>query len=389
MPASDAFDITPEDVHARKGSVSVESDSMLLFIGIGGLLIIALAIFFLVQPSQAERDAAEARKKPRKTRAQRKAELKDKLRRRRAAQRRGDAATNIPGNSAVSAGIDMDDEALAAINPNELSASDDEVDLSSFKGSKKKLRKLQRKQEKRDRREWEKHQRDIKEEKREEKRTQSKYAKKLAAREEERLAREAEAAEAKRKEEEAAQAEFENWKDMFEVDEAGDGDAAIAEESQGLLQDFIDYVKRRKVVVLEDVAGEFGIRSQEVVSRLKALMSMGRLTGVLDDRGKFIYISEDEMTRVAKFVRSEGRISLAALAERSNELVDLNPLIVVEEDEDGDAKVGVAGGGCDDANVREGILGNKDNCIAPGPDDAIYEIEGIGAGRDKGKKHKR
>ena len=49
------------------------------------------------------------------------------------------------------------------------------------------------------------------------------------------------------------------------------------------------------------------------------------LTGVMDDRGKFIYITQDEYNAVAKFIRQRGRVSLRALAESSNQLINLNP----------------------------------------------------------------
>lgn len=47
--------------------------------------------------------------------------------------------------------------------------------------------------------------------------------------------------------------------------------------------------------------------------------------GVIDDRGKFIYISQAEMEAVAKFIRQRGRVSLTDLAENSNQLIHLGP----------------------------------------------------------------
>jgi hypothetical protein len=46
-------------------------------------------------------------------------------------------------------------------------------------------------------------------------------------------------------------------------------------------------------------------------------------SGVMDERGKFIYISKDEMEAVAAYIRRNGRISIAALAAQSNDLIDL------------------------------------------------------------------
>ena len=54
-------------------------------------------------------------------------------------------------------------------------------------------------------------------------------------------------------------------------------------------------------------------------------MADGTLTGVLDDRGKFIYITMDELESVAKFIKQRGRVSIQELAESSNRLVRLTP----------------------------------------------------------------
>jgi len=44
----------------------------------------------------------------------------------------------------------------------------------------------------------------------------------------------------------------------------------------------------------------------------------------MDDRGKFIYISEEELKAVAKFIKQRGRISIAELAESSNSLIKMH-----------------------------------------------------------------
>jgi len=67
--------------------------------------------------------------------------------------------------------------------------------------------------------------------------------------------------------------------------------------------------------------------SQDVIDRVQSLIEEGRLSGVMDDRGKFIYITQDEYNAVAKFIRQRGRVSLRALAESSNQLIILNPNI--------------------------------------------------------------
>ena len=63
--------------------------------------------------------------------------------------------------------------------------------------------------------------------------------------------------------------------------------------------------------------------AQDVINRIQTLQSMDRLTGVVDDRGKFIYISLEELDAVVKFMKQRGRVSISELAESSNSLINL------------------------------------------------------------------
>jgi hypothetical protein len=44
---------------------------------------------------------------------------------------------------------------------------------------------------------------------------------------------------------------------------------------------------------------------------------------VIDDRGKFIFISQEELEAVGKFITQRGRVSISELAENSNRLISL------------------------------------------------------------------
>lgn len=115
--------------------------------------------------------------------------------------------------------------------------------------------------------------------------------------------------------------EAEKWKEFISIDETGEDESEA--NTEGLLQKFVDVIKERKMVVLEDLAVEFGLRTQEIIQRIEQLEKMGRLTGVMDDRGKFIYVSVEEMQKVGEFIKSRGRIAIAELAHHSNAFVDL------------------------------------------------------------------
>lgn len=51
----------------------------------------------------------------------------------------------------------------------------------------------------------------------------------------------------------------------------------------------------------------------------------GELSGVIDERGKYIYVTPSEMAAVTKFIKFRGRVSIEEIARESNKLIDLNP----------------------------------------------------------------
>ncbi|TKW29956.1 hypothetical protein SEVIR_2G001900v4 [Setaria viridis] len=136
----------------------------------------------------------------------------------------------------------------------------------------------------------------------------------------------------KAKEEEAAALEFEKWKGAFSVDAEGTTESETQDDGQGLLHNFVEHIKKQKCVPLEDLAAEFRMRTQDCINRIVTLESMDRLSGVMDDRGKFIYISTEEMKAVAEYIRKQGRVSISHLANNSNQFIDLEPKAQYEEE---------------------------------------------------------
>lgn len=110
----------------------------------------------------------------------------------------------------------------------------------------------------------------------------------------------------------------------FEVEEEG-FDECDEDEKENLLKTFVDYIQANKVVVLEDLATHFKLKTQAVIDRITELQADGTLTGVIDDQGKFIYISESELNEVCEFIKQRGRVSITELVESSNKLINLTP----------------------------------------------------------------
>ncbi|NWH39936.1 DDRGK protein, partial [Chloropsis hardwickii] len=187
----------------------------------------------------------------------------------------------------------------------------------------KKQRKLEEKQAR-------KAQREAEEAEREERRKLESKREEERRKEEERIRLEEEREEeekrkAKEEEEKREYEEYLKLKESFVVEEEGVEEAMTEEQSRSFLMEFLEYVKKTKVIQLEDLASHLGLRTQDAINRIQDLMADGTLTGVIDDRGKFIYITAEEMAAVAQFIKQRGRVSIAELAQASNSLINLQP----------------------------------------------------------------
>ncbi|KFV67569.1 DDRGK domain-containing protein 1, partial [Dryobates pubescens] len=204
---------------------------------------------------------------------------------------------------------------------------DDAEEVPEFQVSGKIGAKKQRKLEEKQAR---KAQREAEEAEREERRKLESKREEERRKEEERLRLEEERQEeekrkAKEEEEKREYEEYLKLKESFVVEEEGVEESMTEEESRSFLMDFLAYVKKTKVIQLEDLASHLGLRTQDAINRIQDLMADGTLTGVIDDRGKFIYITPEEMAAVAQYIKQRGRVSIAELAQASNSLINLQP----------------------------------------------------------------
>ena len=77
--------------------------------------------------------------------------------------------------------------------------------------------------------------------------------------------------------------------------------------------------------MIEDLAAEFQMSSRDAITRIEQLMEQKRLSGITDDRGKFIHITEQEFESVAKYVLAKGRVTRQDLLNETNKIVRLEP----------------------------------------------------------------
>ena len=120
---------------------------------------------------------------------------------------------------------------------------------------------------------------------------------------------------------------YNQWKDMMKVGE--EGEEKIDFKKEEVINKFLDYIKIRKVVSLEDLSGTFKLNTNDIVMKLNQFENEGRILGIIDDRGKYIYITEKEMGLIEKMFMNRGRISKADLIKECNRLIRFEP---TEED---------------------------------------------------------
>lgn len=83
--------------------------------------------------------------------------------------------------------------------------------------------------------------------------------------------------------------------------------------------------------LVKNLTSRYGMLSPGEVT-MDLFSALGRLSGVMDDRGKFIYISQEEMHAVADYIKRQGRVSISHLASKSNQFIDLEPKAQVVDD---------------------------------------------------------
>lgn len=198
----------------------------------------------------------------------------------------------------------------------------DEIAMPEGKIGAKKRKKLEMKAEKRMQRERELEEREEKKQREQEleERRKREEEKEKAERQKQEEEERAEKEEQERQEHE----EYLKLKETFAVEEEGFEEQENVEESHKF-NDFINYIKKEKVVLLEDLAAHFKMKTQDTIDRVQELLAQELLAGVIDDRGKFIYITKEELDAVAVFIRQRGRVSITELAECSNTLISLQP----------------------------------------------------------------
>jgi len=118
--------------------------------------------------------------------------------------------------------------------------------------------------------------------------------------------------------------EYQQMAAAFEIEEEGEENTEEAMESEKeVLARFVAYVKEQKIIMIDELASQFSLKTPDCIERLKSLLEDDTLSGVIDDRGKFIYVTPEELRKTADFIKNKGRVSKLDLSRNSGLLIDL------------------------------------------------------------------
>ncbi|XP_955202.1 uncharacterized protein TA04935 [Theileria annulata] len=129
-------------------------------------------------------------------------------------------------------------------------------------------------------------------------------AKKQEQIEAKRLEREALMEEQERKKREEEEKAYQELVSTFVVESEG----TISETNQYTVDDFIDYIVSKKLSNVEELSARFSLKASEVIKRIQELEDQNKIFGLLDDQGRYVYITDDEAESVISYLKSKGKL---------------------------------------------------------------------------------
>jgi hypothetical protein len=84
------------------------------------------------------------------------------------------------------------------------------------------------------------------------------------------------------------------------------------------VQEWIDEMKDTRNFLMTEMATSFKLPEEKVVQRIQELIKEGRVAGVMEDKGRFLFIAEDELHSIAESLIERGSLSITDVAAVCN-----------------------------------------------------------------------
>eukprot|EP01129_Flabellula_baltica_P015604 TRINITY_DN8004_c0_g1_i1.p2 TRINITY_DN8004_c0_g1~~TRINITY_DN8004_c0_g1_i1.p2 ORF type:complete len:254 (-),score=72.52 TRINITY_DN8004_c0_g1_i1:27-788(-) len=116
------------------------------------------------------------------------------------------------------------------------------------------------------------------------------------------------------------EADYQAFLPLFSVE----GSGSMKEDHEVLLEnvdEMIQMIKEKKVVYLHELALKYSVTTKIIVDLLNRLMERGDITGEIDDKGKFIYVTEEELDQMVQFINQRGRVNISDITKESHRFI--------------------------------------------------------------------
>lgn len=123
-----------------------------------------------------------------------------------------------------------------------------------------------------------------------------------------------------KKEEEENQT-YQEWKSSIQLEKSG----SLEDEKEKMAlksKEVIEFLKKNKISTVEEIMGEFQMKDEKMTVKLILnLVKEEKLFGFLDENGKFICISDEEIESIKEAINKSGRMTMEKVTHLCNQVV--------------------------------------------------------------------
>lgn len=114
--------------------------------------------------------------------------------------------------------------------------------------------------------------------------------------------------------------------DMFSVEEEGKNKMSEDEEKrkvEALNQELVAVLRKNKLSLLEDLSHKFKLSTKDLVSKIQELEKASSISGIFDERGKYLVIENDEWQSIKNYITVRGRVKKTDIMTECAKLIKI------------------------------------------------------------------
>jgi predicted transcriptional regulator len=113
---------------------------------------------------------------------------------------------------------------------------------------------------------------------------------------------------------------------MFSVEEEGKEKLSEEEERrkvEAFSKQLTSLLKTNKLSLLEDLSHKFKLTTKEIVEKIKQLEQEHLISGIFDERGKYLVIEAGEWSAIKNYILARGRVKKTDIMTECAKLIKI------------------------------------------------------------------